>query len=269
MRAIRWIGWALALAGAASSASAQAAAGDGGPDSVRLSFPARPGVCGAGDGILIRDRDGSTSFVSGHRTRTGPTRWEEGEPPCREGPVTVVATRRAGRWDAVRVSVGGAPGEPPGSRVVGRRLTGQAAADLLLGAVPDAEDGAARSLILGASLAADAVIWPEMARLARDRSLTPAVRKSALFWLGQRAAREAGASLDDVIRDPTEADEIREAAVFGLSQLPADDAIPRLISVVRTVDDPRVRSRALFWLAGFDDPRAVDLFEDLLASSTR
>ncbi|HUE77806.1 MAG TPA: HEAT repeat domain-containing protein, partial [Gemmatimonadota bacterium] len=63
----------------------------------------------------------------------------------------------------------------------------------------------------------------------------------------------------------TEDDEIRDAAVFGLSQLPRDQAVELLIDVVRTVPDARVRSRALFWLAEFDDPRAIALFEEILS----
>ena len=269
MRVYRWIGLALALAGAATSATGQELApGDAG--SVRVAFPARPGVCGTGDAILIREPDGSTTYLSGHASHQTWRRWREEDPPCRVGDVVVTAVRRpAGGWTDVALSIDDAAALPPGPDQDLGYADGQAAADVLLGEVRRAAVPSARSLLVAASLARDAVIWSALAELARDRSLAPEVRKSALHWLGRRAAREAASELGSVVRDPTEADEIREAAVFGLSQLPADRAVPLLIEVVRTLDDARVRSRALFWLAGFDDPRAVDLFESILAAPGR
>lgn len=269
MRVYRWIGLALALAGAAASGSGQEPEGGPAGESVRLGFPARPGVCGTGDGILIREGDGSTTFLSGRVDHESGRRWRDGDPPCRVGDVVVTAVRSSdGSWAAARLSIDdyATLAVEPGAEDRGY-MTGQAAADLLLGEVRGADGRTARTLILAASLARDAMVWPELAKLARDRTLGSAVRGSALHGLGRRAAREAVATLDSVLSDPTEADEIRAAAVFALSQLPPDQAVPRLIEVVRTIDDARVRSRALFWLADFDDPRAVELFESILAGS--
>jgi len=52
--------------------------------------------------------------------------------------------------------------------------------------------------------------------------------------------------------------------VFALSRLPRDQAVPELLDVARTHRDPQVRSRALFWLGETGDPRALDLFEEVL-----
>lgn len=266
MRAYRWIGLALALAGAAGPGSGQQPDGVARGASVRLGFPSRPGVCGTGDGILLREPDGSTTFLSGRATHETWRRWRDTDPPCRVGDVVVTAVRSGGSWSSVALSIDDYGALPPEPDVDDRGyLTGPAAAELLLGEVPRAGVREARALILAASLARDAVIWPALVALARDRKLEAGVRKSALHALGRRAAREAASELGAVIRDPTEDDEIRAAAVFALSRLPADQAVPRLIEVVRTIDDARVRSRALFWLADFEDPRAVDLFESILA----
>jgi hypothetical protein len=37
-----------------------------------------------------------------------------------------------------------------------------------------------------------------------------------------------------------------------------------LIAVAKTNKDPEIRKRALFWLGQSNDPRAIDLFEQLL-----
>ncbi len=252
-RSCRWIGVALALAGAAAAARAQAQELPRADGTVRLAYPAAAHVCGTGDGILIREPDGSTMFVSGHLSTRDWKEWRAGDPPC-----------RTGRWGDVRVTVGG-PAEPgPGVRDLGF-FAGQDAADLLLDAARTSGDRGARDLLLAAAIAGDAVIWPELLELARDRSLASRVRESALHWLGRQAAREAVDALGGIVRDRTEEDRIREAAVFALSQLPGDQGVPLLIDVVRTSDDARVVSRALFWLADSEDPRALALFEKILA----
>ncbi len=270
----RWIGAALLVgaasiaAGASSPLTGQEPARDlermarDADGTVRLVFPAADNVCGTGDGILIRELDGSTMFVSGRMTVSDWRRWRAGDAPCDTGDVQLRMTRDGSGWRGVRIAVGQAPDESA-ARDLGY-VTGQTAADFLLTEARRAESRAGRDLIMAAALARDAEIWPTLLDMARDRSLTNRTRQAALHWLGRRAAREAVAGLGGIVRDRTEDDEIREAAVFALSQLPDDQAIPLLIEVVRTMDEPRVVNRALFWLAEFDDPRAVGLFEEIL-----
>ena len=52
--------------------------------------------------------------------------------------------------------------------------------------------------------------------------------------------------------------------MFALSQRPRDEGVPALIYVARTNKDPEIRKKALFWLGQSNDPRALDLFEELL-----
>jgi len=59
--------------------------------------------------------------------------------------------------------------------------------------------------------------------------------------------------------------EVRESAIFALSQRPRDEGVPALIRIVRTSRDPKLRKNALFWLGQSNDPRALDLIEELLA----
>jgi hypothetical protein len=89
------------------------------------------------------------------------------------------------------------------------------------------------------------------------------VRKSAIFWLGQKASAAAVAALGQVIAAP-EALEIKKAAVFALSQLPQEKGTPMLLRIARQNPQPRLRKEAIFWLGQSGDPRALDFFEEIL-----
>ncbi len=60
--------------------------------------------------------------------------------------------------------------------------------------------------------------------------------------------------------------DVRKTAVFALSQRPRAEGVPALIHVVRTNRDPQLVRQALFWLSQSDDPRAIELFEEILLS---
>ncbi len=93
---------------------------------------------------------------------------------------------------------------------------------------------------------------------------SPDVRGQALFWLAQTGdAGAAQAILAALAADPSE--EVRERGVFALSQLPDHAGTVHLVRLVRESRDAEVRRQALFWLGQSDDPRAMDLLEELLA----
>ena len=58
--------------------------------------------------------------------------------------------------------------------------------------------------------------------------------------------------------------EVRKNAIFALSQRSNDEGVPALIRIARTNPDPELRKTALFWLGQSEDPRALDLFEEIL-----
>lgn len=93
---------------------------------------------------------------------------------------------------------------------------------------------------------------------------SPQVRGQALFWLGQKASRRSADILVSAVENDPEA-EVKEKAVFALSQLPRDEGVPLLVHQARTNKDPRVRQKAMFWLGQSGDPRALRLFEEILA----
>jgi HEAT repeat protein len=103
-----------------------------------------------------------------------------------------------------------------------------------------------------------------MIRIARNADLPRNTRTQAVFWLGQAAGDVATRDLRDIVIDNSVDREVREQAVFALSQRPRDEGVPALIAIARSNKDPEIRKKALFWLGQSNDPRALDLFEELL-----
>ena len=118
--------------------------------------------------------------------------------------------------------------------------------------------------ILPATLADSANIWPDLIRIARNPDVPRSTRTQSVFWLGQAAGDVATANLKDIVVDNSVDREVRESAVFALSQRPREEGVPALIAVARSNKDPEIRKKALFWLGQSNDPRALDLFEELL-----
>jgi HEAT repeat protein len=226
---------------------------------VRMSFAARPDVCGEGSSITTHGRNRTVWRSSS----SDDIDWDE---DCEHGPVRVVLRLHGHTPVALRAYVGGRWREP---RPQGPRVTD-------LGAVPAGEAAAylirlARQLpappgsdtVFPATLADSATVWPALAALARDSSIPSATRKQSVFWLGQ-AAGDATASLDSLAEDRRVDEDVREQAVFALSQRPHDEGVPALIRIAKANTDPALRRKALFWLGQSGDSRAIDVFEEIL-----
>ena len=219
-----------------------ASVGDG---VVRFSFAARDGVCGNGHNISISDRN------------------DEWVGDCEHGPVRVSLRIQAGKVTDANTYVGGRWRSPgPSGTDLGTLPAAQTAADLL-DLAERAPDGS-EELITAASLADSTVIWPRLIALAHKTSLPLETRRHAIFWLGQAAGEAATRGLDSIVREDTAELEIRKQAVVALSQRPEDEAVPVLIRIARTNPDREVRKSALFWLGQTEDPRALEVFEQLL-----
>lgn len=212
---------------------------------VRFSFEARPGVCGNGRNIS---------------TRWSTSDWE---PWCEPGPVRVVVqlqngrpldldTYVGGRWRARRDSVTDLGDVEPSDAVA-----------YLLTVAKGAEGRTAEHAILPIALA-DLETWPQLLSLAKDAARPRAVRRSAVFWLGQAAGEAAVEGLTGIIAERDEDVEVKKSAIFALSQLRQGGGVEPLIQIARSNRDPRLRKQAIFWLGQSDDPRAIALFEELL-----
>lgn len=212
---------------------------------VHLSFAARPGVCGDGHNNVS--------------TRQESAEWEA---DCEDQPVRVSLQLRDQRVVAIRTYVGGRWRPGGSARDLGTVRPQDAAAYFLqLAADPSSVKG---DPVLPATLADSVTIWPSLLRLARNPRLPEDRRRTAIFWLGQAAGVAATRALDSVATHDDTSRELRKQAVFALSQRPADEGVPALIRIARTNRDPELRKSALFWLGQSEDPRALDLFEEIL-----
>ena len=212
---------------------------------VHIEFAARPGVCGEG----IHD------LSSRHET-------EEWEADCERQPVRVALRIRNHRVVGVRTYVGGRWRTGLAARDLGV-VRPQEAARYFLDLAAQASD-LSGDPVLPATLADSVTIWPSLLGLARSSRLPEDRRRTAIFWLGQAAGSAVAGALDSIAGDESSGREIRKQAVFALSQHSSDEAVPALIRIARTNRDPEVRRTALFWLGQSEDPRALDLFEQIL-----
>jgi hypothetical protein len=277
MRAYHPLVVALALlatrpAGAQQSSSLAARVAAAAADAtVEMRFPVRPGVCGDGRSFVAIGR--STIRSDSYTT----SRVRENLGPCEPGPARVVLTL-AGH-DVVRAHtyVGGGSSSAVGSRDavdLGAVDPRDAAAYLLDLAAKRGTGRIADEAILGAVVADRAIVWPGLLAIVRDSGdggPSRGVRSTAAFWLSRfaTAARDGHPERIDVNADSSSNDgdderDVRGQAVFALSQLPRHEGVPSLIEVARTHHDPALRAKAMFWLGQSGDPRAIDLFEEIL-----
>lgn len=221
---------------------------------VRFSFAARRGVCGG------------RGSAYGSRESCG----------CQPGPVRVTLRRNEDGGVVVVMSrVGGSswPGERGERPEVGMndvtdlgRVSAPAAADYLLGLAESRRGEVAEDAITPAALADSVTTWPRLLRIAEDPGRSAEIRKRSLFWVAQAAAATVTDELTGLTEDERQELEVREHAVFALSQRPASEAVPALVHVVRENENPELRRKALFWLGQMDDPRVVELFEEILTA---
>ena len=244
-------------AGAQSIASRVARVSNG---TVRMTFAAKPGICGSGNSIMHSSGRGRTTWGDNWNT----SRDVEWQSDCSLGPARVVLDRRGGELTDLRFYVGGR-WRPAASDVVDLgTVPPREAADYLLSIVQNDRGSIGRKAIFPATIADSAEIWPTLIKIARNPDLPRETRTQSVFWLGQAAGDAATANLNSLVLDNSVDREVREQAVFALSQRPRDEGVPALIAVAKTNKDPEIRKKAIFWLGQSNDPRAIDLFEQLL-----
>jgi hypothetical protein len=253
------LGLPLCAAASAQSLEARVAAAPDGD--VRFAFTSRPDVLGNGRNVIQwscdaghcrQQVDGSVADMDGEDWRSA----------CDTGPVRVILRRRDGRLTSLRVAVAGR-GAPVTGTDLGR-VPAHDAVRYLLALAARADGDLGGRAIFAATLADSATVWPDLLRLARDRSVPEPTRRAAVFWVSQAAEAAATRGLDSLVAlDATDRD-VREQAVFALSQRPREEGVPVLVRIAQSHRDPEIRKRAIFWLGQSEDPRALALFERLL-----
>jgi hypothetical protein len=251
-----------ALASIASSGDAQSIASRVArvPNGVvRMSFAVKPGICGSGNSISHMNSRGSTN--RGDERYSRDVEWDN---DCSAGPARLVLARQNGELADLRFYVGGR-WRPAGADVVDLGAVGASdAANYLLSIAQTERGSMGGKAIFPATIADSAEVWPTLVKIARNENLPRPTRTQSVFWLGQAAGEAATENLSSLVGDNSVDREVRDQAVFALSQRPRDEGVPALITVAKTNKDPEIRKKAMFWLGQSGDPRAIDLFEQLL-----
>lgn len=246
---------ALQLAAVASGAGLASRMEEVRNGTVVFRFETWPDVWGDDEGSLNRGGLEKGQFISNGN-------WQKKD-GWYQGPMVVRLTMKGGEPTRLKAQID--DGKSVGGNITDLGfIAPQEAADWLLDLCATGRGKVAEDALVPALFARDARVIPGLLSIARDRGRPSDIRKSALFWLGQEAAEQATAELGRVAEDEDEDAEVRESAVFALSRRPAEESIPLLTKLARTSPHPDVRRSAYFWLAQSDDPRVLDLFEDLL-----
>lgn len=231
---------------------------------VAFEFTTRRAVCGNGSSIEISD-----DTTAGWTTRTRRSgihigRTTAGERRvCEEGPARVTLSNSGGKVTDLRVAVGGR--EERADIELGA-VGAPEAARYLLKIAPALNGRSADNAVMGAAIADSANLWRRMLEIARDNDASDASRKSSLFWVSQEASSVATAGLSAVAMDEDADSPVRNDALFFLSQRPNGEGVPALIRVVRESRSSKLRKDAIWFLSQSRDPRAIELFEKLLAA---
>jgi hypothetical protein len=212
-----------------------------------MAFAAREGVCGDGE-----------NFRSRRRTRD----WE-GE--CDDGPIRVALDVRDGQVTDLDTYVGGVWRARAGVVDLGV-LSVHEATQFLLDLAERGDGEVAERALMPAALADSVVVWPRLLEMARRTELPRDTRKAAVFWLAIAAGDAAADGLTEIVDESDGDAEVREMAVFSLSQIPGDVGVRALLRIAREHQDLRLRKMAIFWLGQSNDPRALDLFEEILTN---
>lgn len=227
---------------AAAQSIAQRVAAANGP--IQVVYPSRPSACGDG-----------TSNIQHVLDDHGNDGWSNR--PCVHGPARVVATVIDGEVTRLRAYVG----PVPRSGMATIDATAADAAAWLSSLVTHENSRVASSAILPLVLADAPDPWPLLLRVARDGDQGQSVRREALMWLGMGAVEHLG--IEQAGADSPD-DEMRTQAVFALSRRPRAESVPTLIDLARSAKYPSAKRSAIFWLGQTGDPRAADVFAQLL-----
>jgi hypothetical protein len=221
---------------------------------VLFSYAAREGICGDGRGN-IRSIEGDYLELDGV--------WRD---ECQRGPVRVAVEVHGGRIADLDTYVGGR-WTPRTDAVDMGTLEPAVAVRLLLDLARTDRGEGGEQAVFPATIARDVVVWPELLALARDEGVAGETREEAVFWLGHYAGEAVTGDLEELSADERMDLEVREAAVFALSEIDDGGGIESLLRIAREDGDPRIREKAMFWLADSGDPRALRLFEEILTGS--
>jgi len=224
---------------------------------VQVIYPSRQTACGDGRSYIGHVLEDGYYFGTDDNTMSRGEGSSRGA--CVHGPARVVATVFGGEVTRLRVYVGPIP--PSSADVETVNASASDAAAWLASLVTGENARVAASAILPLVLVDAPDPWPLLLRVARDNGRGMSVRRDALMWLGNGAVAHLGIEQQ---RDDTPDDEMRTQAVFALSQRPKSESVPALMDLAKSAKYPSAKRSAIFWLGQTGDPRAADVFAELL-----
>ncbi|MEP7002736.1 MAG: hypothetical protein ABI969_19750 [bacterium] len=230
---------------------------------VAFEVNTRRNVCGNGVSITVSDDSAAGWTTRSRKSGMHMGRQFAGDSYlCEEAPARVLLTHSGATVTDVRVTVGGhdaradtelgAAGAPEAARY-------------LLSIAPGLANHSADQAVMGAAIVDAPSPWRRMLEIARANDASDGARKASLLWVSHEASTVATAGLTDVAMDDASGNAVRSDALFYLAQRKDGEGIPSLIRVVRESKSVKLRKDAIFFLSQSHDPRALDLFEKLLA----
>jgi hypothetical protein len=243
----------ISASGGAQSLSQQLRGANG---TVQMLYPTRPNVCGDGQGSILNVMGrAELSFYSGSLSY-GTSRRER---RCEHGPARLVLTVFDGEVTRARVYVGPTPAPAADVRTISASANDAAA--WLTDVVAHGNARAASDLLLPLILVEGSEPWRFFLQLVRDENRPRDLKRSVMMWLSNAVSDHLGI-LDETAR--SDEDEMRDQAVYVLSQRPRSEGVPALIEVAKSSTHPSARRSAIYWLGQSGDPRAIEVYADLL-----
>ena len=224
---------------------------------VQVIYPSRPNACGDGVGS-IGNVFGESRMYSGDASWSGRDGWTLRQ--CVRGPARLVVTVVAGEVTRVRAYVGPIPPTSADARTISAGAA--EAITWTSDVVAHGNSRLASEMILPLILADGPEPWPTLLKVARDDGRPRELRRSVMMWLSNGVSDHLGIVNAD--RSTSDDDEMRNQAIYILSQRPKSEGVPELIELARSSKHPSARKTAIYWLGQSGDPRAVDVYAELL-----
>jgi hypothetical protein len=210
---------------------------------VRLSFPARPNVCGYEDAIIVRDENGGEDHIRTFRGSSGDM--EEIRARCVSGPVRLEMTVRDHAVQRVRTRVGVGFASTTEQVTDLGAVSSADAVDFLLDLAPRIPGSRGDDALIGVTLAAGVDPAPRLLQLAGNAQAPVGLREKAVFWAAESGATAAQLSALYARENGTK---VREQILFAYSRIQDPSGARELLRVARGDDEVELRKKAIFWL---------------------
>lgn len=213
---------------------------------VRLSYAARPQVCGDGQFIGFDLPDAFRMYTIGNDGYSSNV-MEDVRPDCRAGPLRLVVVKGKEGVRELRAAVG-VTWRPSTTATDLGTVPAADAAEWLVEVAETGDDRVARVALLAAAAADSARVAGRVIALARNRRLPVGTRERAMRWmnllaLAEGRAGDADAAFRHLAADDAEPVAVRERAIRDLRPTPESYAYLR--GLYGRVADTRLRERII------------------------